>query len=174
MWTRRNASCSSNSGVPPRAWIPSSATCRTKSTKSETPGSLAPLPQGTWLPALPVFQKSEHSVCPAKQCVQVSLPTWGCVHFLVLFGCSSLVRFRVTDGKRSILGLPRSPSLLARELSRAISSQASARYGCPVPTCWNAPSWSRKGKTSFPHPSASGCVYTVPLIWRLGCLALSG
>lgn len=41
------------------------------------------------------------------------------------------------DGKRSTLGLPRVPPTLhlAGELSRAISSQASARHPCPAPTC---------------------------------------
>lgn len=37
MWMRKNASCWSSSGVPPKAWIPCSATCRTKFTKSEGP-----------------------------------------------------------------------------------------------------------------------------------------
>lgn len=74
--------------------------------------ALSHLPQWSRAPELqlcPGFQKSEPTVSPAKEFVKVSLYL-GCVHFLVFFGCSSLVWFCVTDGNCSTLGLPHVPT----------------------------------------------------------------
>lgn len=88
--------------------------------------------KGANLQLRPMFQRLEHNA--AKGCVGVSPCTYGCVHCLVCFGSSSWAWFCITDGKHGILGLPPPPTL-AGELLRALSSQASARYRCPVPTC---------------------------------------
>lgn len=72
------------------------------------PGSLTPVVKGTRPPALPWVPEIGAHCNPAKEFVQVSLYL-GCIHFLVFFGCSSLVWFCVTDGNCSTLGLPLVP-----------------------------------------------------------------
>ena len=97
---RKNASCSSNSGAPPKAWIPSSATCRTKFTKSEGPAL-----QGPYFQLRPCVSEIGaqcmlgRGVCPGVS-LSLGLCPFPCVLWLLLIGL-----VLCNDGKRSVLGL---------------------------------------------------------------------
>lgn len=130
---RRNASCWSSSGAHPKAWTPSSATCRTKSMKSEGPQPGSPIapgyPTSSW--ALCFCHRSPGSTLAKSLsgCVftprVVSIPR---VLWLFLIGL-----ILCNGGKCSTLGLPMSLSRPALELSRVTASQGSAGH------CWPSP-----------------------------------
>ena len=116
---------------------------------------------------------------PGRGVCQVSLCPEGCVHFLVSFGCSSLVWFCVMMGNAVCLAscpvsAPQTPTDWRAIEGYLFPGLCQAPFSSP--TCSDAPSLSRKEDQSPrpTSPSDSGCVYTVPLTWGLSCHDLCG
>jgi hypothetical protein len=107
-----------------------------------------PCVSGHWRPGSTLAKSSSGCLFTPRV---VSIP---CVLWLFLIGLISY-----NSGKRSPHGLLTSLSKLAPELSRATSSQGSARFHCPSPH-WNAPPWSRRDRLLPPSYWLGLCLHS--------------
>lgn len=121
--------------------------------------------KGANLQLRPVFQRLEHNA--AKGFVGVSPCTYGCVHCLVCFGSSSWAWFCITDGKHGILGLP--PPHTGWRAPEGFIFPGLCQVPLSCPHLLKCTIVVQEWEDPCPRASDSGCVYTVPLIGRLGC-----
>lgn len=113
----------------------------------------------------PVFQKSEPSVCPAKEFVKVflylGLCPCPCVLWLLLIGLILCNRWETQPTR-----LPPCPNLNWLEGYWGLYCVFPGPCQPLSPPEMHHPT-PRRGRPSSPHFPDSDCVYTVPLIWGL-------